>query len=882
MEKNLILTKAKGAVLSHDFSTAARLYKMLLNEDPSNVEYLKQLGSIYVQNHEDEKAIPYYQQIITFYPHYIEAMTSLGAIYRRLKRYDESIEILQRAVDEGRDSATVYYNLGFTYKEMGNFKDAIDAFEFVIHENPDDVLAYNHLGSIYFAQKNYEKSINSYKRGLQIDQNHPILNYNLARVYEASKDIPDAIRCYQAALKTRPGWLDAIRDFSNLLINCQKNKDAQNLVQQSIKLHPTDTDLLCLLGKIYLNQYDYDSAEKTFKKADSYKQNDVKILSGLAEALEKGEKVDKALDTVLSALEIEPENKDIRKQYVHTLLTAQDYDTALSNIKALNEETNERDPQVLDLYGQYYICKDEEEQAKKYYDKIQRINHNYKDYILSAANRFSQIKKYESAEKYANEFIQKQPQNPEGYNVLGKIFENKGDLQKAIDSYNKSLSLRTPNVLADKKVKKFSEQIKNQIDRGQTPEENQNDGGQTPKDESPVEEVVETQNENQNNDDEEFDFTQMGDNVPLQEGLVEDEENFFDSLDDENGDLLEDEPQEEEPQQEETPLPQFDFNSDDEPDLSDFFDDDAAQEENSSLEDENQNDEEDESESEEELEPQIDDENQNDGGQTPKEELGNNENQEENPNDFENSEDDFDFGELPEEKSYEDPEKNQNDEMQKKMQKMALDNANQVMQAANIAQKTAEQLAQMQKKLQEQTEKSLQEALNKIPEVVKKSQSENISNKSSFVNSPNEMLEKIDNILKDDDIEQKYGAEIELFKKLKLLSSYLPEEERKSLKSCRMNLLTEYVISKMSGNASLLEKATALLKSGVLGEEFESQLDNKNDDFEVTNEIVKSVLKKMKKLSENLTDKNLVFAVKATVDDLLERIEIENLKSQIF
>lgn len=864
MEKNLILTKAKGAVLSHDFSTAARLYKILLNEDPSNVEYLKQLGSIYVQNYEDEKAIPYYQQIITFYPHYIEAMTSLGAIYRRLKRYDESIEILQRAVDEGRDSATVYYNLGFTYKEMGNFKDAIDAFEFVIHENPDDVLAYNHLGSIYFAQKNYEKSINSYKRGLQMDQNHPILNYNLARVYEVSKNIPDAIRCYQAALKTRPGWLDAIRDFSNLLINCQKNKDAQNLVQQSIKLHPTDTDLLCLLGKIYLNQYDYDSAEKTFKKADSYKQNDVKILSGLAEALEKGEKVDKALDTVLSALEIEPENKDIRKQYVHTLLTAEDYDMALSNIKALNEETNERDPQVLDLYGQYYICKDEEEQAKKYYDKIQRINHHYKDYILSAANRFSQIKKYESAEKYANEFIQKQPQNPEGYNVLGKIFENKGDLQKAIDSFNKSLSLRTPNVLADKKVKKFSEQIKNQIDRGQTLEENQNDEGQTPKDELPIEEVVETQNENQNNDDEEFDFTQMGDNVPLQEGFVEDEGNFFDLLDDEEGNLLEDEPKEEEnePQQEESSLPQFDFKSDDEPDLSEFFDDD--------------------SESEEKYEPQINEnENQNDGGQTPKEELDNDENNltEENLDNSESLEDDFDFGELPEDKSYEEPEENQNDEMQKKMQQMILDNANQ---ATSIARKAAEQLAQMQKKLQEQTEKSLQDALNKIPEVVKKSQSENISSQSSFVNSPNEMLEKIDNILKDDDVEQKYGEEIELFKKLKLLSSYLPEEERKSLKSCRMNLLTEYVISKMSGNASLLEKATALLKSGVLGDEFKSQLDNKNYDFEVTNEIVKTVLKKMKKLSENLTDKNLVFAVKATVNDLLERIEMENLKSQIF
>lgn len=864
MEKNLILTKAKGAVLSHDFSTAARLYKMLLNEDSSNVEYLKQLGSIYVQNHEDEKAIPYYQQIITFYPHYIEAMNSLGAIYRRLNRYEDSIAILQRAVDEGRDSASVYYNLGFTYKEMGNFKDAIDAFEFVIHENPDDVLAYNHLGSIYFAQKNYEKSINSYKRGLQIDQNHPILNYNLARAYEVSKNIPDAIRCYQAALKTRPGWIDAIRDFSELLIKAQKNKDAQNLVQQSIKLHPTDTDLLCLLGKIYLNQYDYDSAEKTFKKADSYKQNDVKILSGLAESLEKGEKLDKALDTILSALEIEPENKDIRKQYVHALLTSQDYDTALSNIKELNDETNEKDIQILDLYGQYYICKDDEEEAKKYYDKIKRLNHHYKDYMLSAATRYSQIGKYENAEKYANEFIERRPQNPDGYNILGRIFENKGDLQKALDSYNKSLSLRTPNVLANKKIQNVTEKIeKNTISKQEIPVEQ----NQEIKEEIPSEEPV-LEEKNEENDD--FDFTQMGDNIPLQEGLVEDEDNFFDNFDD---DLLEDEnPKSDEEiveevpsENENVPAPQF-FDPKVQEDFDDFQSDDF-------IDDDSQDD---ELKSEENV--QSEDESQNFEEEVPPKTL----------------EDDFDFGELSEEKEIEPINQNKDFQVPRtdfpnqttmEMQKMAMDNASQAMQAAFVAQKTAEQLAKMQEKFQEKTEKSIQEAINKIPEVVNNSKSENSNAETNvtqkdFIISAEKMLEKIENILKNDEDELKYEEEIELFKKLKVLISYLPEEERKSFTSCKMRLLMEYLISKMSGKPGLLNTSIALLKSGILGDDFKYQLETKKED--ISNEMIKKVLESIKNLAIYLEDKELLEIIQISIETLLERIEMENLKSQIF
>ena len=47
--------------------------------------------------------------------------------------------------------------------------------------------------------------------------------------YEEIKNYPDAVRSYEVALKTRPGWLDAIRDFSELLIHCQETKQAQEL-----------------------------------------------------------------------------------------------------------------------------------------------------------------------------------------------------------------------------------------------------------------------------------------------------------------------------------------------------------------------------------------------------------------------------------------------------------------------------------------------------------------------------------------------------------------------------------------------------------------------------------------------------------------------------
>ena len=536
MAKNLVLAKAQNAVLAHDWVTAARLYKELLQGNEKNVDYLMELGSIYVKAGEDEKAIPYFQQIITCYPHYIDAMNNLGAIFRRLKRYDESIAILKKAKSEGRDSGSVNYNLGFTYKEMKKYEEAIDSFELVIVENPDDVLAYNHLGSIYYAQKNYDKSISSFKRGLQVDPNHPILNYNLARCYEDSKNIPDAIRCYEATLKTRPGWKDAIRDFSELLIKGQKNKEAQDLVEKSIKLHPTDGDLMCILGRIFLNQFDYDNASKTFKKADSVKPNDIKILTGFSQALEKGDNISAALEKALEASEIDPNNNDVRKQYAHVLLSAQRYEQALEQVKLLDSDTNGSDPQVLDLYGQYYICRGDEASAKEYYDKIQKLNHNYKEYMLEASDRYSQIGNLDKAQDYAQQFVDRRSQSPEGYNRLGKIAIAKGDLKTAKEVFEKGQELCKPNIIASKGLAKIESELSKNPALSESPaididsekiEDPDNLIPDSFKGKVVTEEAVEKEDSA-----EEFDYEQMGGDAPMGEALLEKDKNFWEDFDD--------------------------------------------------------------------------------------------------------------------------------------------------------------------------------------------------------------------------------------------------------------------------------------------------------------------------------------------------------------
>mgnify|MGYP003300671395 CR=1 FL=1 len=903
MEKGLLLSRAQAAVISRDFALAVKLYKTLLKDEPDNLVYLKELGNIHVKNGEDEKAIPYFEQIITFHPQDVDAMISLGAIYRRLQRYEDSIIILNRALDEGENGAMLNYTLGFTYKEMKQYDDAIDCFEIAISENPTDVLAYNHLGSIYLERKEYQKSINSFKRGLQIDQNHPIINYNLARCYEEANLYSDAIRCFEIALKTKPGWIDAIRDFSELLVKCQRSKEASDLVTHAIDLHPNDSKLLSLLGKIYLDQYDYLSAEDAFKKAYSNNNNDIQILSGLAEALEKGEKIQESLEAVISALEIEPENKDVRKQYVHVLLSAREYDKAHESLKELYKETGDEDVQVLDLCEQYYICVDEDERSQQIHERINKVDKKYNKHMLNAAERFIQKGKDQQAEEMAKNFIEKEVQNPDGYNTLAKVYISQNKLPEAIETYNKSQALKKPNVLASKQVQNLQKRL------------NVASQNQIPQDEvvAPQEEIKEEElnPELLSDENEVFDFEKMGDNIPFKEELIEEEDDFFapdlKDVADEEIDVFEN--KEEEPLSTEQEL------------LS------AADEKPESLEG---------------YVPAIAESDENDDfdfdvmGDNPACEEEITENSNEDDDDLAALLDQNEF--VPQNEPVSVPNQtmsSQNqasidDKLQLAEQKLqeaenlqlsALDTANKVMESVIDAQKIAQKIAEEQQNLieeqknqlneqlelsknqEEQQEESLNDILENddiFEEEIKEEEfgneekceddiseegvvTEQIPNEDSpenLVQTVQYLLPKIERILEDDELALQYTSELELFKKLLDLCEFLPEDIKKEFLTSKVRLQIEYVIAKMSGKPGLLKTAHSLLKSGVISDSYVAT--TSEEEMNVTNEVLFNLIDYTKKLSEDLEDKSLAEGLQTYADSVLEQIELQNLSAQIF
>lgn len=892
-EKEIVFNRAKNAMLSRDFTLAARLFKSLLADDPNNLELLNSLGQLYIKASDDEKALPFYEQIIKLNPVNVDAYNNMGGIYRRLKRYDESIAILNKALSFNKNNSEVKYNLGFTYKLMGKNDEACDCFEYVISENPNDVLAYNHLGSIYATKKDYQKSISIYKRGLQVDPNHPILQYNLARSYVAINSDFDAFKAFEAALRAKPSWKDAVKEYSALLNKYSRTKESCEVIQKAINLYPTDGHLYYLLGKSFLVQTDYESAVKSFEKAISLDNTNPSYYEKLIFAYEREQKFDEGLEVAEKGIELFPNNIKIMREKVHLLFSAKKLNTGASVLKNLSELTT-RDPHVKDLMGQYYICCDNKKNVALCFDKIRKLNPSYQNYLYNAAYRYIQVEKYEEAVKCLKVFSASQQKNPLPLILLARIEEFKNNYESAIEILKKALSMNPNLNLAKEGIARLTKKIEeakilpeNQDDTQEIVEDV--DSAEVEESENNVEEisepeaepVAEIETEIKSEDDFNLDdFTDLIlENDEKIDPFAIEEEDMFDDFMDEDlfNDDLEDKIEEENPLVEETDI----FTDEKSPDLpteeisEEHIDEsiealDAHEDEISEMQTEDFE--------ETEITEEI-----NDSQEIVEDDKKDNTVQKIFVPDTSKMETLLEKAEQQANKAITSAEKAW----------QAAQNAADAAQSASCTEGYINQIAeQTVQKAAADIEQKIQDAIELLQSQFKKANetvisentddsvaSENIKeqeeleeaeNSDAVANRNSAIYSTIYNLLNDKNLAEKYSAEIGLFEKLYSMKDYLPDDKKEEFMKSETRLLLEFLINNLSGKPGIFAISETLRKSGMFAGEY-SEITPESQSLS-GKELVYKVFGYIKDLINDIEDKNLAESMQNYIDKLLTKL----------
>lgn len=456
--KEFTLKRAQNAVLSRDFVLAARLFKTILKSEPNNIDVLSQLGSTYVRSGDDEKALEVYKRIDQIDKMNFNALNNLGGIYRRLQQYEDSIMVLERALATGANPNEIYYNMGHTYKLMGNYDDAADCFVTVIEENPNDVLAYNHLGSIQAARGEHAKALQTYNRALQVDKNHPILHYNSALSYLSLGKKEEAKLSFENALRTRPGWVEAMVDYADLLIGMNKNKEAQDLLSQAQRLNAEDINILNALGKLNLKRKDYEMAEQNYQAVLAKNGEDYRALTGMALVYEKQRKL---LDSQMLFEKLENfdnENDDIVLQHSRVLLKLNELEKAYERINKICQNSP-KNCDALNLLSQYYIHTKDELRKNGCFKRIHDTDPKYINHLLDCAEVYIDLGNFSSGEVLLTQYLTKRRNDTEALSIMASLCEATQNYSTALQIYRRIFELEPQNVKILETINRLSQNI---------------------------------------------------------------------------------------------------------------------------------------------------------------------------------------------------------------------------------------------------------------------------------------------------------------------------------------------------------------------------------------------------------------------------------------
>jgi tetratricopeptide (TPR) repeat protein len=275
--------------------------------------------------------------------------------------------------------------------------------------------------------RNYETAITLYKRVVALEPKYKYAWNNMGLAQLNSGRLDDAIASFTKAIEVNPYEEYAYNNLGRVLWRQQKYDEAAANFRKQIEINPLDQWAHNNLGRMYLEQKKYAEALPELEKAAAITPNDpsVKVEIGQAELnLGEDEKAFAKFDEALSAmpipliwnniaydLAVKKVHLDRALRYAESAVT-----TTISALRNLNVSENERQELTQELLTTSLAT---------YWDTLGWIYYQRGD--------------LEKAERYIRASWD-MSQHGEVGGHLARIYEDRGEKEKAIDQYARALA----------------------------------------------------------------------------------------------------------------------------------------------------------------------------------------------------------------------------------------------------------------------------------------------------------------------------------------------------------------------------------------------------------------------------------------------------------
>lgn len=247
--------------------------------DKSNIWYIEEIAILYYEAQEFEKAIPEFKKLVDHEPKNLDWLYGYGDCLLRTGKTQEAIDVLDRAEDVlGINPALSIekYNL---YMRMKREPLALQEIERARAEYPTDPQLVGTLVDHYFQKGESVKAIGFLEELAKNDPSNGRVHLALGDVYRKQNKKKDAFDQYRLAflcddvdVDTKVRVLISIQETSYSL-----DQQAMDLMELAVSQHSTDAKVYSIKGDFLITNGDEIEALKAYKKSLEFEKNSYPI-----------------------------------------------------------------------------------------------------------------------------------------------------------------------------------------------------------------------------------------------------------------------------------------------------------------------------------------------------------------------------------------------------------------------------------------------------------------------------------------------------------------------------------------------------------------------------------------------------------------------------
>ena len=330
----------------------------------------------------------------------------------------------------------IYIQSAQKYYEQGLYEQAISQSQQAISIKVDAVAAYIIIGNSQQKIGQIKEAETSYQIALEIEPNNALIYKLLGNLYAEHKSWQSAIACYQKAVAIQPNVADNYRKLAKIWTELGQAKAAIDCWYQAYSLEPkkvTANDHFNLGNKLY-RQGQITQAVSCYQNSIELNSNFPTVYYNLSVALKHIGRLDEAVIYHQKAKEIwadKNQNQNNLKvemnSRISTKLKIQHQNGHQPNVAEIKLESQK--PQQL-----YQAVQNEKKYTQK--EQIQEI--------LKEANTYYLEGLFAEAIASCEVAIKIKP-DPEAYQIMGKAFQDKNQVDNAMNYYHQALKIN-PNL----------------------------------------------------------------------------------------------------------------------------------------------------------------------------------------------------------------------------------------------------------------------------------------------------------------------------------------------------------------------------------------------------------------------------------------------------